>query len=233
MSVRNFENANIAIYKIVSAAAAYNLVLPFEADCIEWVNYTKYGTNDENLQGIWFKGYPAGDATIIARGTTDLTSSLETTNGVTVGSTGVGFATTQLTPTAITAASPAEVTLASHGLSNNQFVRGTNFRATPVASATGMYTLNNRLMQVGNVTTNTFELFEPNTNLGIPVDTSADTAFVANGIAEFNLVGQELNTQNPAPTFQYTLGTEVMGNASDVIYIRAMKGNVYQDLGSA
>jgi hypothetical protein len=233
MSVRSFEDANIAIYRVVSAAAAYNLVLPFEADCIEWYNYTGYATDDTNIQGIWFKDYPAGDATIISRGTTDLSSVLETTNGVTQGSDGVGFADNHRIPTAITAASPAVVTSNGHGLSNGQFVRATNFRATPLADATGMYTLNNQLFEIGNVTTNTFALYIPNTNLSIPVDTTADTAFVNNGIALFTLTGESLNTQNPAPVFQYTLGTEVMGSASDVIFIRAMKGNVYQNLGNA
>lgn len=233
MTVRRFEDANIGIYYISSAGAAYTLTLPFEADCIEWYNYTKYATNSKNLQGIWFKDFPAGDALIIARGTTDLTSTLETTNGVTELADGSGFTATQLTPTAITAASPAVVTSASHGLTTGQFVRATNFRATPVADATGMYGLNNQLFEVDVLTANTFALYYPNTNLSIPYDATAETAFVNNGVAGFNLVGPSLDTQSPAPTFSYTLGSAVMGDASDVIYIRAMKANVYTNLGSA
>ena len=233
MSVKNFQYANIATYRLVSDGNPYNLILPFEADTIEWYNYTKFATDANNIQGIWFKDYPAGDATIISRGTTDLSSVLETTNGVTIGSTGVGFADNHRIPTAITAASPAVVTSNGHGLSNGQFVRATNFRATPLADATGMYTLNNQLFQVGDVTTNTFALYLPNTNLSIPVDTSGDTAFVNNGIAKFTLTGESLDTQNPAPVFQYTLGSAVVGAASDVLYIRAMQGNAYQNLGNA
>lgn len=231
MSIRDFEDTNTQVFKITSAGAAYTLTLGFEPDIIEWWNYTKFATNDQNISGVWVSGMPAGDVLIVRRGTTDLTSTLETTNGVTELADGSGFADTQLTPTAITAASPAVVTSAAHGLSNNQFVRGTNFRAQPVASATGMYTLNNRLMQVGSVTTNTFALFEPFTNLTIPVDTSADTAFVNNGVAQFNLVGESLDTENPAPVFRVTLGSAIMGSASDVLYVRASKANQYVNLG--
>lgn len=228
MAVTNFEDANIAIFKLQSGGAAYDITLPFEADCIEWWNYTEYGTNSKNLSGIWFNGFPAGDGLIIARGTTDLTSTLETTNGVTELSDGSGFSATNMTPTAINA-STSVVTVAAHGMSNGQFVRGTNFRATPVADATGMYGLNNQVFQIGNVTTNTFTLFLPYTTT--IVDLSAETAFVNNGVAKFNLVGQSLNTQNPAPVYQYTLGSAIMGDDNDVIYIRAMKANQYTNLG--
>jgi hypothetical protein len=229
MAVTNFEDANVATFSLTSGGAAYDITIPFEADTIEWFNYTKFATNSNNLQGIWFNGMPAGDALIIARGTTDLTSTLETTNGVTELSDGSGFSSTIKTPTAITQASPAVVTSAAHGLSNGQFVRATNFRATPVADATGMYGLNNQVFQVGNVTTNTFALFYPYTST--PVDTTAETAFVNNGVAKFNLVGESLYTQNAAPTYQYTLGTAIMGADGDVIYIRAMKANQVTALG--
>ncbi len=233
MAVTNFDQANIAYFKLQSANAAYDITLPFEADSIEWWNDTKYGTNTNNLSGIWFPTLttPTAGGLIIARGTTTLTSTLETTNGVTELSDGSGFADNHRTPTAITPASPAVVTSAAHGLTNGQFVRATNFRATPVADATGMYTLNNLLFQIGNVTTNTFALFYPQTNMQIPFSTVGDTAFVNNGIAQFTLAGESLYTQNPAPVYMYTLGTAVMGNDNDIIIIRAMKGNVSTNLG--
>ncbi len=233
MAVTNFEDANIAFFTLISGGAAYDITLPFEADSIEWWNNSLYATNSSNLSGFWspYLTDPIGGGLIIARGTTDLTSTLETTNGVTELSDGSGFADNHRTPTAITAASPPVVTSNAHGLSNGQFVRATNFRATPVADATGMYGLNNQLFQVGNVTTNTFALYYPNTNLQIPYDTSAETAFVNNGIAQFTLVGESLNTENPAPVFQYTLGSAIMGSDGNRIIIRAMKGNVSTNLG--
>lgn len=231
MAVTRFEDTNSGFYRLISGGAAYTLTLPFEPDSLEWWNYTKYGTNTNNLSGVWFQGFPDNDALIVTRGTTTLTSTLEATNGVLELADGSGFADNHRVPTAITAATAAVVTSNAHGFTNGQFVRATNFRASPVADATGMYSLNNQVFQVGNVTANTFGLFYPNTNLQIPVDTSAEVAFVNNGIAQFTLVGPTLNTQNPEPVFRVTLGTAIMGADGDVIYIRAMKGNVLSNLG--
>ncbi len=233
MAVTNLQDCNVAVFKLQSGGAAYNLTVPFEADMIEWWNNTQYGSNTQNLQGVWFEEMtdPIGGALIINRGTTTLTSTLETTNGITELSDGSGFADNHRVPTAITAATPPVVTSAAHGLTNGQFVRATNFRATPVADATGFYGLNNQLFQIGNVTTNTFALFYPNTNMQIPFVGVGQTAFVNNGIAQFTLTGEDLNTQNPAPVYRYTLGTAVMGNDNDIIFIRATKANSYTNLG--
>jgi hypothetical protein len=230
MAVTNFEDANIAIFKLQSAAAAYDITIPFEADCIEWWNNTKYATNDKNVQGIWFPDMtdPIGGALIVARGTTTLTSTLETTNGVTELSDGSGFAATNVVPTAINVTTSV-VTVAANTFTEGQFVRGTNFRATPVASATGCYGLNNRVFQIGAVTSTTFELLEPYTT--VKADLTGETAFVNNGVARFNLIGQSLGTVNPAPVYRYTLGTAIMGDDNDIIFIRAMKANQVTNLG--
>lgn len=231
MAVTNFSNANIATFSLISAGSAYDITLPFEADCIEWWNNSLYATNSSNLQGIWFPELddPVGGALIIARGTTDLTSTLETSNGVTELSDGSGFASTQISPTAINAST--SVVTATNTLVNGQFVRGTNFRSQPVASATGMYGLNNQVFQVGAVSGSAFTLYLPYTNLGVKADLSAETAFVNNGVAKFNLIGESLGTENPAPVYQYTLGTAVMGSNGNVILIRAMKANQVTALG--
>lgn len=230
MAVTNFEDANIAIFTLISGGVAYDITLPFEADCIEWWNNTKYATDSNNLQGIWFPDMndAVGGGLIINRGTTTLTSTLETTNGVTELDDGSGFADTNVTPTAINTTT-SFVTSNGHGFQSGQFVRGTNFRATPVADATGCYGLNNRVFQLGTVTTNTFELLEPYTS--VKADLTGETAFVNNGVAKFNLIGQSLYTQNPAPVYQYTLGTAIMANDGDRIFIRAMKANQVTNLG--
>lgn len=229
MSVRQFQDTNTAVYKVQSAGAAYNLTLPFEPDMVEWWNYTKFGTDANNISGVWVNGMPAGDALVIARGTTDLTSTLEATNGLTQLADGTGFADNHRIPTAISAV--GVVTSNGHGLTNGQFVRALDFRSTPVAKATGMYGLNNRVFQVSNVAANTFQLFEPYTNFTVGVDLSAEVAFVSNGVAQFTLIGQDLYTQNPEPVFRVTLGTAIMGADNDVIYIRATKANLYSNLG--
>jgi hypothetical protein len=237
MSVTNFDDCNVAIFKIQSAAAAYNITLPFRADCIEWFNYTKYGTANTDAtiskQGIWFDGFPAGDGlimlTIVDNGVTALKNLvLETTNGVTYLGDGSGFAATNVTPTAINVTTSV-VTVAANTFTEGQFVRGTNFRATPIADATGCYGCNNRVFQIGAVTATTFELLEPYTN--VIADLSAETAFANTGVAKFNLIGQSLGTVNPAPVYQYTLGSVVMGADNDLIYVKATKANVYTNLG--
>lgn len=229
MSVTNFNDTNTAIFKLQSGGVAYNITLPFEADTIEWWNYTKYGTDTNNVQGIWMDGMPAGDALIVARGTTTLTSTLEATNGVTELPDGSGFAPTNITPSAINVTTSVVTIPANTIFTEGKFVRGLNFRANPVASATGCYGLNNRVFQIGTATSTTIELLEPYTN--VKADLTGEVAFVANGVAKFNLIGQDLNTQNPAPVFQYTLGTAIMGADNDVIYIRASKANQYTNLG--
>lgn len=229
MSVTNFNDCNVALFRIQSAGAAYDITLPFEADSIEWWNNTKWATDTNNLTGIWFDGLTddIGGALIINRGTTTLTSTLETSNGVTELSDGSGFAATNVTPTAINVST--SVVTAANTFEDGQFVRGNNFRATPVADATGCYGLNNRVFQIGNVSSSAFTLFEPYTT--VIADLSAETAFVNNGIPKFNLIGQDLGTQNPAPVYKYTLGTAVMGADNDIIFVRATKVNVFTNLG--
>ena len=151
MAVTNFNQANIAFFRIQSANAAYDITLPFEADSIEWWNETQYAASSKNISGIWFPSLTdpiAGALAITSNGTPALTGVILTTTGITELPDGSGFADNHRTPTVITAASPAVVTSAAHGLLDGQYVRATNFRSTPVADATGMYTLNNLLFQI-------------------------------------------------------------------------------------
>ena len=229
MAITDFSISNDALYKLTSAGAAYTITLPFDPDQIEWWNYTKYATNTNNISGVWLKGMPAGDAVIVSRGTTDLSSVLEATNGVTILPDGSGFADQHKTPTAITQSVTATVTINAHGWLNNQWIRASNFVTQPVSDATGMEQLNYRQFVIGNVTANTFVLFDPFT--GLAIDTTGYTAFVNNGIAKFTRIGQDLNTQSAPPVFRATLGTAIMGAASDVIYIKASQMNMYTNLG--
>lgn len=230
MSITDFNVTNTAVFKIKSAGSAYTLTLPFEPTMVEWWNYTKYGTDTNNIQGVWVEGFPGGDAVIVTRGTTTLTSTLETTNGVTDTTVVPNFTANQLPiPTVISKASPCVVTIDGHGLTTNQFVRAAGFLSQPAALATGMYQLNNQLFQVKVLTADTFALYYPHT--GLPVDSTGYTTFVSQGDPSFTLVGESLNTQNPEPTFTVLLGSAVMGNASDLIYVRATLANAYTDLG--
>lgn len=202
----------------ISDGAAYNLVLPFVADKIEWFNYTKYATNSQNLSGVWFRDFPAGDALIVARGTTDLTSTLETTNGVTNASTAGGFTNEHVTITGITTATPAVVTAAGHGL-----VDGDRIVITKVIGSMAAE-INNNTYVVDVLSSSTFGLYDV---YGLPITTVG--SYSSSG--QLTKTGPELGIVNAPPSYIYTLGTAVVGNDNDVIYFVAYKFNGYWNLG--
>lgn len=103
------------------------------------------------------------------------------------------FTVRQKSPSAITAALPVVVTLTSHGFENGQAVRATKFYTIPIASATGMVQLNNRLFYVQQATTDTFELYDSS---GLPIDGRAYTTYVSGG--EFTLAGNTPLIVNPS-----------------------------------
>lgn len=201
-----------------SDGAAYDLVLPWVADKIEWFNYTKYATNDKNLQGVWFRDFPAGDALIVARGTTTLTSTLEATNGVTNASTAGGFTNQHVTITGITTATPGVVTAASHGLVDGDRVVITKVVGTIAAE------VNNQTFVVDVLSSSTFALYDV---YGLPITTVG--AYTSGG--QLTKTGPELGIVNAAPSYIYTLGTAIVGDDNDKIYFVAYKFNAYFNLG--
>lgn len=202
-----------------SAGAAYNLILPWQADKFEWFNYTKFATNDNNLSGVWFRDFPAGDALIVARGTTTLTSTLEATNGVTVNNLAGGFTNQHKTITGITTATPGVVTVASHGL-----VDGQRVVITKLTGNIGQE-LNNNTYVVDVLSSSTFALYDV---YGVPV-TVVGTYSASGG--QITITGPELGIVDAAPTYRLLLGTAVMGADNDVIYFQATKFNAYFNLG--
>lgn len=201
-----------------SDGAAYDLVLPWQADKIEWFNYTKFATNSNNIQGVWFRDFPAGDALIIARGTTDLTSTLETTNGITDASTDGGFTNQHVTITGATTATPCVITAASHGL-----VDGDRIVITKVVGTIGPE-LNNQTFVVDVLSSSTFGLYDV---YGLPITTVG--AYTSGG--QLTKTGPELGIVDNPPSYIYTLGTGVVGADNDVIYFVAYKFNAYFNLG--
>jgi hypothetical protein len=204
---------------LTSGGSAYNLTLPFVADKIEWFNYTKYATNSNNIQGVWFRDFPAGDALIIARGTTDLTSTLETTNGITNASTAGGFADEHKTITNITAATPGVVTVASTAAYSD----GDRVVITKVIGSLGA-SVNNQTFVVKVLSGTTFALYDV---YGLPVTTSG--TYTSGG--QSTLTGPSLGIVDSPPSYIYTLGSAVMGADGDVLYIVAYQFNSYYTLG--
>ena len=202
-----------------SGGVAYNLILPWQADKLEWFNYTKFATNSNNIQGVWFRDFPAGDALIIARGTTDLTSTLETTNGVTVNNSAGGFTDQHRTVTGITTATPGVVTTsAAHGL-----VDGDRVVFTKVVGAVGQE-VNGNTYVVDVLSSTTFGLYDI---YGVPVPIVG--TYTSGG--QITRSGENFNSIDNPVTYRLTLGTAIMGADNDVIYFVASKFNAYYNLG--
>ena len=202
-----------------SAGAAYNLILPWQADKFEWYNYTKFATDANNIQGVWFRDMPAGDALIISRGTTDLSSVLEATNGVTIANVAGGFTDQHRTITGVTTATPGVVTTsAAHGL-----VDGDRVVITKIAGNLGQE-LNGNTYVVDVLSSTTFGLYDV---YGLPITTVG--TYTTGG--QITRSGENFNVIDNPVTYRLTLGTAVMGADNDVIYFQATKFNAYFNLG--
>ncbi len=216
-----------------SAGVAYNLTLPFFPDKFEWFNYTKYATNDSNVSGVWYRDFPAGDALIVARGTTTLTSTLEATNGITDASLAGGFYNEHLVITGFTTATPAVVTTSTnHILSDYDRVVITKVIGTMAAQ------VNNQTYVVRVLSANTFAIYDV---YGVPVTVLG--AYTSSG--QVTKIGPALGDPNqpvnPAyphraiidypPLVQLTLGSAIMGADNDVIYFTAWQFNDYVNRG--
>jgi hypothetical protein len=203
-----------------SAGVAYNLILPWEPDKFEWYNYTKFGTNTNNLSGVWFRDMPDGDALIVARGTTTLTSTLETTNGVTIDTLPGGFTNQHRTISGITTATPGVVTTSTaHGL-----VDGDRVVITKLLGNIGQE-LNNNTYMVDVLSSTTFGLYDV---YGVPI--TVVSTYSASG-GQITRMGENFNVIDNPITYRLLLGSAVMGADNDVIYFQATKFNAYFNLG--
>lgn len=220
---------------LLSAGAAYDLVLPFQADKFEWCNYTKFATNANNISGFWFRGMPDGGALIVNRGTTDLTSTLEATNGVTISNTEGGFADQHLVITGITTASPGVVTTSTnHNLSDFDRVVLTKIIGTAASQLNG----NSYVVRV--LTATTFALYDI---YGMPIDVQG--SYTSGGqVTKISPSLGQVGSQSQGPAvpqnaiqdypvqYRLNLGTSVMGASGDTIYFVATKFNSYFNLGN-
>ncbi len=103
------------------------------------------------------------------------------------------FTTRQFTPEGISAAWPIVVTKTAHGLLNGQAIRATKFISMPLALATGMQQLNNRIFYIRQATANDFQLCDANTT---GIDGRNFTTYVQGG--QFTVTGPDLPVVNPS-----------------------------------
>ncbi len=103
------------------------------------------------------------------------------------------FTTRQFTPENITNTLPIIVTKTAHGLQNGQALRATKFVNMPLAVATGMEQLNNRLFFIRQASVDDFQLCDANT---VAIDGSTYSAYISGG--QFTLTGPDLPVVNPS-----------------------------------
>ena len=216
-----------------SAGFAYNLTLPFFPDKFEWFNYTRYGTDTNNISGVWFRDFPAGDALIVTRGTTTLTSTLETTNGITNASTAGGFYNEHLVISGITTATPGVVTTTTnHNLSDFDRVVITKVIGTMAPE------VNNKTFVVRVLSATTFALYD---TFGLPIPIIGAYSSSGQVTKVGPLLGNPAEPVSPAvphraiidypPTAIVTLGSAIMGADNDIIYFTAWQFNDYVNRG--
>lgn len=203
---------------ITSAGAAYTLQLPFQADKFEWTNFTKFsGTNATNVQGVWYRGYPAANATILTVATSPaLTATAATSGGITIANTGPGFLAEQYTITGIAAG----VVTVSAAIPLNAASPYSRVIITQVVGTVGPQ-VNNTTFVAVPLTTTTFQLYDI---YGVPI-TQVGT-YSSSGQA--TLTGPSLGIVNAPRLYFLTLGTAVMGVSMDLIYFTATQMNNYQ-----
>jgi Ubiquitin-activating enzyme E1 FCCH domain len=216
---------NSAIRRIQSAGSAYTMTgFIFNPDWIRFVRYTGFGTAGILNQGEWFRGFPSGDVVVdrvVADngGTGNTTGVLETTNGITVASTGGTFTDQHLIITNITAATPGVVTTSTnHGLADDDRVI-----ITKVVGSLGD-TVNNMTFRVDVISSTEFELLNIDGS-----DYTTSGTYTSGG--QVTKIGPLLNVQVSNLTYNVTLGTSVMGSDNDILYVMLMQVQDYRDLG--
>lgn len=216
-----------------SDGGAIDLTIPFQPDALFLYNYTAYGTAADNVECIWFRDFPAGDAlikhVIADNGSTGSTNlQLETTNGITTNNTAAGVTASQFAISGATQASPVVITTAAHGITVGNTARA---RITKTGGMVELNDVTRNPYQVTALTTTTLSLQDLDGN---DIDGTGFTAYTSGG--QVNIL-QHLTGADKGPVeyaddvWKLTLGTGVVNDNDDEIYFIAWKFGQYIDLG--
>jgi hypothetical protein len=216
-----------------SGGVAYTLTLPFVPDKFEWINFTKYGTDTNNIQGVWYRDMPSAYALIITRGTTTLTSTQQTSQGVSNTTTTGGFYNEHLVMSGLTTATPGVVTTTTnHYLSDYDRVVITKVIGTAASE------VNNKTFVVRVLSATTFALYD---TFGLPITIVGAYSSSGQVTKSSPRLGDPNQPVSPAfphwavndqpPTAQLLLGTAIMGADNDIIYFTAWQFNDYVNRG--
>lgn len=233
---RNFNENYTLSYagQFESDGGSIDLTIPFRPDALFMYNYTAYGTADDNVESIWFRGFPDGDAllkTVIADdgSTSNQNLNLETTNGFTENNTLAGVTDSHFAISNATQADPVVITTSTaHGISAGEQARA---RITKVAGMTELNDIDRNPYLVEGVSSTTLALKDLDGN---NIDGTGFTAY--SSVGQLNIL-EHLTGEDKGPVqyaddvWKITLGSAVVNNDSDVIYFIAWKFGEFVDLG--
>lgn len=216
-----------------SDGGAIDLTVPFQPDALMLYNYTAYGTAGDNVENIWFRGFPAADAlvktVIVDDGTGTVKSSdLVTSNGVTENNTAAGVTSSKFAISGATAADPVVVTTAAHGVTVGEQVR---VSITGVVGMTELNDIGRNPFLATALTSTTLSLQDLDGN---DIDGSAFTSYTSGGTLNIltHLTGASKGPVLYADdVYKLTLGTSVVNDDDDIIYFVAWKFGQFVDLG--
>lgn len=193
--------------KFTSAGTAKTINIGFVPETIEVTNYTKWETDGTVVKSIFHKGMPEGYALNEIADDTGINRSISASNGFTMSS-GADFDSNQSAISAITAANPPVVTVASTaGWADGNVVRLKNI--------SGMTEVINKDFKITVLNSTTFSLQDMQGN---DIDGTGYTAYVAS--ADDAAVNLSLDVENDGAV-QVTLGTDIVGANADIMYIEA------------
>lgn len=217
-------------YRMQSDGAAHTISdIGFLPDKITVFNETGWADGAELVESIFIRGMTNADAlqfrNITDNGSTGNSNTVfETTNGITITTNAGGVSDSFSAIGAITGATqtdPVVITDNSHGLSDGDIIR--------ITGVSGMIELNNRRFRVNNTTTNTFEIQDPETRENI--DGTNFSSYSSGG--QWNLLNRvDANrTDFVNTTFDVTLGSAVVGDDDDILWVEMLKYGEVVDLG--
>lgn len=238
-------------FQLVSGGAAYTLSLNFQPDMVVVNNLTQWTNTAGNLPRVfWFRDQTdAAEAyqqqVIDSAAASSFNFLNPQTNGFTVADSSGGVTAYRALISGVTAADPVVVTTtAAHGYQSNQIVRITDL-GSDMPTARGMDQLNNKRYKITVLTTTTFSLQDPVT--GEDIDGSGFTAWVSGGRVNLETRVLQLNNPQVSPyattpyvpnefaydpvNYKLTLGTEVIGDDSDVLLVESFKWGQITNLG--
>ena len=205
-------------FSFTSGGAAYPLEVGFEPDTIEVWNYTQWAVDAKVAKSYWHRGMTSAYSLNELCEDTSTNHTTSSSNGFTVASTS-SITSNRQTISAITAANPGVVTVAS----TSGWTTGDGVRFRDIG---GMVELNDNLYKVVVIDSTTLSLKDSN---GDAVDTTAFTTFATG--TSLNYLFNISKTVDNTGTYRVTLGTDIVGANSDLIFVECKQSDNFTNLG--